>query len=129
VDMVLGSVLVEAKLTEGSFQTAPLVRVLRYAGLEEVFDVGELPMVNGSVQSYQLIRGVMAARHEGRSFVVVCDGRRVDLREKWFQVMRAVRCCDLRSRLGLVTWQEIAGAAPGVVRGFLREKYGIDAAG
>ncbi len=128
VDMLLGPLLVEAKLTESSFQTAPLGRVLRYAGLEEVFDVGELPMAGESVQSYQLIRGVMAARHEGRSFVVVCDGRRVDLREKWFLVMRAVRCCELRSRLAIVTWQEIAGVVPGVVRGFLAEKYGIDSA-
>ena len=125
VDMLLGSLLVEAKLTESSFQTAPLGRVLRYLGLDEVFDMGELPVTGETVQSYQLIRGVMAARHEGRSFVVVCDGRRVDLREKWFRVMRAVRCCDLRSRLGMVTWQEIAGVVPGVVRGFLAEKYGI----
>ena len=125
VDMLLGSLLVEAKLTESSFQTAPLQRVLRYAGLEEVFDVDELPVTGESVQSYQLIRGVMAARHEGRSFVVVCDGRRVDLREKWFLVMRAVRDCELRSRLAIVTWQEIAAVAPGVVRGFLVEKYGI----
>lgn len=125
VDMLLGSLLVEAKLTESSFQTSPLTRVLRYVGLEEVFDVGELPVTGESVRSYQLIRGVMAARHEGRSFVVVCDGRRVDLREKWFLVMRAVRCCELRSRLAIVTWQEIAAVAPGVVRGFLAEKYGI----
>jgi hypothetical protein len=125
VDMLLGSLLVEAKLTESSFQTAPLGRVSRYAGLEEAFDVAALPMAGESVQSYQLIRGVMAARHEGRSFVVVCDGRRVDLREKWFQVMRAVRDWELRSRLGMVTWQEIAGVVPGVVRGFLGEKYGI----
>ena len=31
-----------------------------------------------------------------------------------------------RSRLAIVTWQEIAGVVPGVVRGFLAEKYGID---
>ena len=130
VDMLLGSLLVEAKLTESSFQTAPLTRVLRYRGLEEVFDVDELQAMGGivrsdQVQSYQLIRGVMAARHEGRSFVVVCDGRRVDLREKWFLVMRAVRCRELRSRLAIVTWQEIAAAVPGMVRRFLAEKYGI----
>jgi hypothetical protein len=125
VDMLLGSLLVEAKLTESSFQTAPLGRVMRYSGLEEAFDLDELPVTGELVRSYQLIRGVMAARHEGRSFVVVCDGRRVDLREKWFQVIRAVRCCELRSRLAIVTWQEIAAVAPGVVRGFLAEKYGI----
>jgi len=125
VDMLLGNLLVEAKLTEGSFQTAPMERVMRYCGLEEVFDVDELPVTDGVLQSYQLVRGVMAAWAGGRSFAVFCDARRVDLVERWFQVMRAVRSCDLRSRLALVTWQEIAGVVPGMVRGVLGEKYGI----
>jgi hypothetical protein len=125
VDMLLGSLLVEAKLTESGFQTAAIERVSRYAGLDEVFDVSELPVKNGSVQSYQLVRGVMAACHGERSFVVLCDARRVDLVEKWFLVMRAVRCCELRSRLAIVTWQEIAAVVPPQIAGFLEEKYGI----
>ncbi len=124
-DMLLGSLLVEAKLTEGGFQSAPLKRVLRYRGFEEVFDLEELPVRNEAVLSYQLVRGVMAAYASGCSFVVMCDGRRVDLIEKWFQVMRAVRGGLLRSRLAIVTWQEIAEVVPGALRGFLAEKYGI----
>jgi len=129
VDMLLGSLLVEAKLTESGFQTAPLERVLRYPGFEELFDVDELPLKDGPrgpvIQSYQLIRGVVAASFGERSFAVLCDARRADLIEKWFQVMRAVRSCELRSRLTILTWQEVAGAAPQVVRRFLEEKYGI----
>jgi len=125
VDMLLGSLLVEAKLTEGSFQRAPLERVMRYPGLDEVFCVEELPMAGASVDSYQLVRGVMAANYEGRGFAVFCDARRGDLVERWFRVMRAVRDCELRSRLALVTWQEIAAVMPGPVREFLSEKYGI----
>lgn len=132
VDMQLGGLLVEAKLTEGSFQTAALERVMRYRGFEEVFDVEELPVREGAkglmVDSYQLIRGVLAARHCDASFAVMCDGRRVDLVEKWFRVMRAVRTSELRSRLALVTWQEIAGALPEGLQVFLAEKYGIVAA-
>jgi hypothetical protein len=133
VDMLLGGMeaglLVEAKLTEGSFQTAPIERVRRYAGFDEVFDEAELPARDGVLRSYQLVRGVLAARHEGRSFVVLCDARRVDLREMWFLVMRAVRGCELRSRLAMVTWQEIAAVAPVEVQGFLAEKYGIEGEG
>jgi len=126
VDMLLGALLVEAKLTESGFQTAPLERVLRYRGFEELFDVEELEIKNGMVQSYQLIRGVVAASFGGRSFAVLCDARRMDLIEKWFRVMRAVRSCEMRSRLAILTWQEIAAVAPGELRGFLRLKYGIE---
>jgi hypothetical protein len=129
VDMRLGSLLVEAKLTESSFQTAPLERVLRYAGFEELFDVDELSTKEGLkgpvVESYQLVRGVIAASHGDQSFAVLCDGRRVDLIEKWFQVMRAVRTSELRSRLALVTWQEVVTTLPGAMQGFFGEKYGI----
>jgi len=130
VDMRLGSLLVEAKLTETGFQTAPAERVLRYPGVDEVFCVEELPVTGGDGRpvmfaSYQLIRGVMAARACGGSFALLCDARRVDLIERWFRVMRAVRSCEMRSRLALVTWQEIAAVVPAAVAGFLEEKYGI----
>jgi len=129
VDMRLGSLLVEAKLTESSFQTAPLERVLRYERFEELFDVDELPVKEGLkgpvVESYQLVRGVIAASHGDQSFAVLCDARRVDLIEKWFRVIRAVRTSELRSRLALVTWQEVVTTLPGAMQGFFGEKYGI----
>jgi len=42
------------------------------------------------------------------------------------RVMRAVRDAALRTRLGLVTWQEIAALLPARVQRFLEEKYGIE---
>jgi len=84
-----------------------------------------LPVVDGAVRSYQLIRCVLAAHAGGGGFVVICDGRRPDLTERWFEVMRAVKDAALRTRLGLVTWQEIAALLPARVQRFLEEKYGI----
>ena len=112
MDMRLGGLLVEAKLTEGDFQRAPLRLVERYRDLEEVLDVERLPVAEGVVRSYQLIRCVLAAQARGGGFVVICDGRRPDLAERWFEVMQAVRDAALRTRLGLVTWQEIAAVLP-----------------
>jgi hypothetical protein len=126
MDMRLGGLLVEAKLTEGDFQRAPLRLVERYRDLEEVFDVERLPVAEGVVRSYQLIRCVLAAQARGGGFVVICDGRRPDLAERWFEVMQAVRDAALRTRLGLVTWQEIAAVLPARVQRFLGEKYGIE---
>jgi hypothetical protein len=125
IDMRLDHLLVEAKLTEGSFQTAPAALVLRYPGLEEVFELDELPVERGRYRHYQLIRGVLAAHHYEQSFLLLCDARRPDLAEAWYLVARAVRSCQLRARLAILTWQELAEALPTRLQVFLEKKYGI----
>lgn len=129
VDMLLGDLLVEAKLTETGFQQARPALVERYRDFAEVFEAGELPRTqHGTVApyaEYQLVRGVLAAHARKGRFLVLCDGRRGDLIESWFRVMRAVRGWELRDRLQLLTWQELATELPEVVRVFLAEKYGV----
>lgn len=125
MDMKLGSLLIEAKLTESDFQTAPARLVERYRDLHEAFDVRALPAPGAIVLHYQLIRGVLAAHFTGGSFCVLCDARRPDLVEKWYGVLRSVRLCDLRCRLQLLAWQELAAALPEPLRRFLAGKYGI----
>ncbi len=78
---------------------------------------------------YQLIRNVLAAYAQGASFCVVLDERRPDLREAWFQVMAAVRSAEMRTRLKVLTWQELAAVLPETLRRFLDVKYGIVAPG
>ncbi len=125
VDMRLGDLLVEAKLTESDFQVADSRLVRRYRDLEAVFETSELPLRSGKHIGYQLIRGVLAAYAAGGSFCVFCDARRPDLAECWYRVMRAVRLYDLRCRLKLLTWQELAKAVPCDLQEFLALKYGI----
>jgi hypothetical protein len=74
---------------------------------------------------YQLIRNVLAAYAEGCSFCVVHDARRPDLREAWFQVMAAVKSAEMRVRLKVITWQELAALLPEKLQEFLDLKYGI----
>lgn len=126
VDCRLADLLLEAKLTETSFQTAPARLVHRYRDLDEVFDLDELPRhASGAFLSYQLIRGVLAAHAHHCRFAVLADARRPDLHEHWFKVVRAVRSFTLRSHLQIVTWQELAAVTPPRVREFLSCKYGI----
>ena len=75
--------------------------------------------------SYQLIRNVLAAEAEGASFCVIHDARRPDLREAWFEVMASVQRAELRVRLKVLTWQELAAVLPGELQEFLDRKYGI----
>ena len=116
--------MVEAKLTETDFQTAPARMIQRYRDLREVFDLGEL-MMSGDV-----VRGYHCSRRARR----LCDGRivlrflrceRPDLIENWYSVMRAVRSCVLRCRLQLLTWQELAALLPNSLQKFVAAKYGI----
>lgn len=125
IDMRLGRLLVEAKLTEGDFQRAPFRLLDRYPSLNDVFNVERLPIVNDSIHSWQLIRGVLAAHACDASFLVFCDRRRPDLIDRWFAVIGAVSSSALRTRLGLLTWQEIAATLPARLQRFLDEKYGI----
>src|SRR5205807_4228241 len=103
IDMRLGDLMVEAKLSETDFQTASKRMIERYRDLEEVFDLAELMVSGDIVRGYQLIRGVLAAFARGGSFCVLCDARRPGLIESWYSVLRAVRCCVLRCRLQLLT--------------------------
>jgi hypothetical protein len=187
VDMRLGSLLVEAKLTEGDFQTKAAAVVERYRDFDAVFERDLLPrvelatkrlreateypedysqelaedgdeerlLVEGSERNisgvrafaadrtglvrgmnpssdvevgyagYQLIRNVLAAYAEGCGFCVMHDVRRPDLREEWFKVLSAVKSAELRVRLSVLTWQELAEHLPVELQEFLDWKYGI----
>ncbi len=127
LDLVVGDLIVESKLTESGFGQARAALVTRYRDLDRVFDPEDLQRTaTGSFASYQLLRSVLAAHATGYRFALVADGRRADLHEAWFQVLRAVRSAELRSRLLLLTWQELAATLPREPRSFLAAKYGIE---
>jgi hypothetical protein len=129
VDMKLGSLLAESKLTETDFQVQRAAIVESYKDFREVFDQDSLPRLNGQYASYQLIRNVLAAHDHGLSFCVLHDARRPDLREAWFAVMSCVKSTELKTRCKVLTWQELAELLPEELQDFLDHKYGIVAPG
>jgi hypothetical protein len=126
VDALVGNLMVEAKLTEDGFTAKPEAALRRYAELDTVFNVGELPRTgDGLYDGYQIIRNVLAACKHGLRFRLLYDERRPDLIEGLYRVLSAVRVSELRARCGAITWQRIAGASPAPLGAFLKEKYGI----
>ena len=125
IDMRLGNLLVEAKLTEADFQFAPYRLLERYPHFDALFDREALTLTLRGVAGYQLIRGILAAHAEDARFCVMLDARRPDLIEAWYAVIRAVRTYEMQSRLRLLTWQEIAATVPATLTKFLDAKYGI----
>jgi hypothetical protein len=125
IDMKLGPVLFEAKLTESDFQTQKAVIVEGYRDLKDVFDCRKLSRPGREYVSYQLLRNVLAAYALNLSFCVLLDARRPDLREQWYAVMSCVRPMDLKTRCKVLTWQELSAALPLRLQQFLELKYGI----
>ena len=125
VDMRIGDLLVESKLTEADFQSKSTEFVDRYRDVEKVFRRRELPQTKTSYAGYQLIRNVLAAYAMNCSFCVMLDARRPDLLEQWYAVMRCVKLADLRVRCKVLTWQELSETLPEELQSFLDEKYGI----
>jgi hypothetical protein len=126
VDMRLGDVLVESKLTENDFTSKPKTEVEKYVSLRTKFEVPALPQDSEEYVGYQLIRNVLAADQHSTRFVMICDSRRPDLVQQWWSVMRAIKAVELRQRCSFLTWQQISAVLPREVRKFLALKYGIE---
>ena len=125
LDMLIGNIVCEAKLTESNFTSKSAKVVEAYRDLDDVFDPSLLSPVEGKYENYQLIRNVLAAAAHEHHFVLLCDGRRPDLLHQWWTVHAAIRCPDLRARTHFLLWQEVAEACPAPLREYLREKYGL----
>jgi hypothetical protein len=125
VDMKLGNMLCEAKLTESDFQSAKPAVLRGYRDFEEVFESSYLPEEGGKLVSYQLIRNVLAAHATDCGFCVLLDARRPDLLESWYAILRCVRPFELRVRCNVLTWQELTAILPEQLCEFLDLKYGI----
>jgi hypothetical protein len=126
VDLRLGNLLIEAKLTESDFQTARKNVLLAYRDFSTVFDLQQLPQTADRYLSYQLLRNVLAAHAQQCAFCVLVDARRPDLADAWYAIMKCVQPVELRTNLRISTWQELAQAAPPTVLKFLAAKYGIN---
>jgi hypothetical protein len=125
VDLRFGDELIEAKLTEGDFQSAERETLLAYRDFTEVFEWQQLPQRQGRYLSYQLLRNVLAAYALRCSFRLLVDARRPELIDAWYEIMRWVKPVDLRIELRISTWQELLPALPASVQKFLKVKYGI----
>lgn len=128
LDMCLGDLTAEAKLTESGFGYASRDRLLRYTGVEDIFDLELLPRGGRGYGGYQLVRGILAAVQRDAPYLVLIDRRRHDLEEQCFRVLNAVQRSEVRHRLRLRTWQELSATLPLTLQILLAERFGIIAA-
>jgi hypothetical protein len=125
IDMKLGTMLFEAKLTESDFQIQRADLVEQYRDFREIFECHLLPRAEEKYVSYQLIRNILAVHSLGLDFCTLLDARRPDLIEAWYNIVRSIRSAELRSRCKVLTWQELTVCLPAALQNFLSVKYGI----
>jgi hypothetical protein len=125
VDMKLGTMLFEAKLTESDFQSQRADIVEQYRDFREIFECRLLPRAKEKYVSYQLIRNILAAHSLGLDFCTLLDARRPDLIEAWYNIVCLIRSADLRARCKVLTWQELTECLPAALQNFLGVKCGI----
>jgi hypothetical protein len=125
IDMKLGNMLFEAKLTEADFQISRSELVEQYRDFRETFDCRQLPRARRKYVSYQLIRNVLAAHALDLDFCTLLDARRPDLLEDWYSIVRCIRSATVRAQCKVLTWQELTSCLPAGLQSFLRAKYGI----
>ncbi len=125
IDMTLGDVIYEAKLTETDFTSKDIQTVQRvYPEMEDVFDL-EFLSEGDTVKHYQLLRNIYAAHKKDKSFIVLLDYRRPDLIKALLEVSKAIKFDTLKRKCGFITWQEISRTVGKDLRKFLSLKYGI----
>lgn len=125
IDMEIGDLFVEAKLTEPDFVRKDAAEVSKYTQLATHFHVEQLPR-NGEVfTSYQIIRNLLAAIQHGKRHALFCDERRPDLVRAYTETVGCLKSVDHRSQCRVIFWQEIARACGKELKEFLRAKYGI----
>ncbi len=125
IDMRLGGILIEAKLTEKDFTRKEKTIVESYHNFKKVFNKELLSQSGEDYLNYQLIRNILAAYQHNLSFLLLCDARRPDLARELYLTVRCVKNDRLRAKCNIVFWQEIAQNVGKELRDFLIEKYGF----
>jgi hypothetical protein len=126
VDLVINeSILCEAKLSETDFTNEVKAKIESYEYFTHVFDYIRLPQTEEEYLNYQLIRNILAAYKEEKQFILLCDMRRPDLIQSFYQTVICIKDINLRKRCSFITWQDIAKSVGGELKQFLRTKYGI----
>ena len=125
IDMVLGDLLIEAKLTEGDFTQKDASLVKEYDGLTEHFHEDFLSRQDNLVDNYQVLRNLLAAIQHSKQHVLLCDDRRPDLVRRYMDTVSCLRDAHMRKRCRVVFWQQIRKACGAGLGSFLTEKYGL----
>lgn len=126
IDMVIGDIFFEAKLTETDFTEKHVSEVMKYKNINTVFNFDVLPIKNNKIQGYQIIRNILAAFQCKKSHCLICDIRRGDLIREYYQIINAINVDEIKLKVGVIFWQEIIKLCGADFKKYIETKYGME---
>jgi hypothetical protein len=123
IDMKIGNIIFESKLTEESFTEKDKKIVERYPNFHAVFDSHFLESSEVGYKHYQLIRNILTVYKYDFSFSILVDETRTDLIRALYNVIEAIKEPEVRNRVSFFTWQEIAAVCGTELKDYLQQKY------
>jgi len=123
IDLKIGNVICEAKLTERDFTSKEISVVKKYDDFFTVFDQNYLNINNGKIENYQLIRNILAANKKDYRFILLVDQTRIDLIRSLFSITKAIRDVNLRNKVSYITWQELVDRCGKDLKKYIENKY------
>ncbi len=124
IDLKIGNIIFEAKLTESSFTAKDIHTIRKYPGFYEVFDESNLTRgKNNLIKNYQLIRNVLTIYKYGYNFKLLIDEARIDLIHAFYNTINAIKLFELRKRIDFITWQELVKTCGKELKEYIYMKY------
>lgn len=125
IDMGIGDLFVESKLTEKDFTQKEASVVEEYVDLDKQFHKKYLRRERGNFDNYQIIGNLLAATQHNKRHILLCDERRPDLVQRYMETVYCARDIHTRNKCRVVFWQQIGKACGASLSQFLEEKYGF----
>jgi hypothetical protein len=125
IDLLInGEIICEAKLTEKDFTDHSIDDVELYDKFVAIFKREYLDQTEVKYKNYQLIRNIIALDHKKyKRFYLICDLRRPDLIKAFLRTILCIKDISLRSKCGIIFWQDLANSVEKDLQNFLHEKY------
>ncbi len=124
IDLKIGNIIFEAKLTESSFTTKNINKIRKYPDFKEIFDERNL-IINdkNEVENYQLIRNILTAYKYNYRFLLLVDETRIDLIRSFAKTVFAIKVTELRKKMNFITWQELVNSCGKELKEYITIKY------
>lgn len=124
IDMRIGNIIFEAKLTEKDFTAKEFDNVKNYPN-NNCINLEKLKDIKGNITNYQLIRNLLVLKWctDVEKFFLLIDESRTDLIREFYKVKSTIQCDNLTDKFRFLTWQEIGNKVGADLKTFLDVKY------
>ena len=125
IDLLVGDTFVQTATTERDFTRQRVDVVEKYLYFQEAFHASELRRADDKYLSFRVIRNLLAAYQYRKRHALLCDRRRTDLIEAYYNTVEALRDDALRSQCRVVFWQDLLSGIDSDISNFIETRFNL----